>query len=79
MESLQASYPWTINPLMVPTPLVNMTMAGSAVPSSEAGGLGISAGGFDLSSPLEGLADAAELLKGPDNAFQDGLFKSLPE
>ncbi|OAL27217.1 hypothetical protein AYO20_09815 [Fonsecaea nubica] len=75
-HALHDDYPWTTAdlPLVVSAPMMKITMGRLAVSVSANGGIGFLAGGFDLSSLLQNLSEAAEYAKSTNVPLRDGLL-----
>ncbi|KIW98564.1 uncharacterized protein Z519_00225 [Cladophialophora bantiana CBS 173.52] len=73
---LHNDYPWTSPdlPLVVSAPMMKITMGRLAVSVSANGGIGFLAGGFDLSSLLQNLSEAAEYAKSTNVPLHNGLL-----
>lgn len=73
---LHDDYPWTTQtaPIVVSAPMMRIALARLAVSFSAGGGIGFLAGGFDLSTLEENLAQAAELVKSSDLPVLDHGF-----
>jgi nitronate monooxygenase len=75
MESiLHSHYPWLSAPILIVAPMMKITMAPLAVAGSKAGGFGFLAGGFDLTSLADDLAEAARLLQDADISAPEGVL-----
>ncbi|OAP62317.1 hypothetical protein AYL99_04520 [Fonsecaea erecta] len=75
-NALHNDYPWTSPdlPLVVAAPMMKITMGRLAVSVSANGGMGFLAGGFDLSSLLQNLSEAAEYAKSTNVPLHNGVL-----